>query len=73
MNDVPYRLCCGQQHCGPVCPDGRVMCDLCFDRVRQSDLNILPDGSRENICRTCAGIEKRLLETRWATIGKWIE
>lgn len=34
----PVRLCCGQRHFGPVCPDGKVMCCLCFQRFDRKDL-----------------------------------
>ena len=40
----PYRPCCGQQHHGPVCPDGLVMCVLCFKRVSPDRLHVLEEG-----------------------------
>jgi hypothetical protein len=49
---VPVRLCCGQRHHGPVCPDGKVMCCLCFNRVEQSGL-ALEGGSRVDVCIPC--------------------
>lgn len=30
---APVRLCCGQRHFGVQCPDGLVMCCICFKRV----------------------------------------
>lgn len=53
----PVRLCCGQRHDGAVCPDGKVMCCVCFERVRVDDLNVTPDGKKEDVCRPCAEIE----------------
>jgi hypothetical protein len=55
--EAPMRLCCGQRHFGPVCPDGLVMCCLCFKRVNQDNLNITSEG-KENVCRKCAQKEK---------------
>lgn len=52
--DAPVRLCCGQRHFGPVCPDGLVMCCLCFERVSQNKLNVAPDGRKEDVCKQCA-------------------
>lgn len=53
----PVRLCCGQPHLGPVCPDGKVMCCLCFERVAQDELHVTPSGQREDVCKKCAGQE----------------
>lgn len=55
----PVRLCCGKPHWGPVCLDGLVMCILCFRRVRQDELHVLTDGSREDVCRACAEEERK--------------
>lgn len=54
---IPIRVCCGQRHLGPLCPDGLVMCCLCFNRVPLTDLNLIGgDGEeiREDVCRSCA-------------------
>jgi hypothetical protein len=68
---IPFRVCCGQQHHGPVCPDGLVMCCLCFKRVARDRLHILEDGDGadvssapiyEDVCLIC---KKR--EARWGT------
>lgn len=68
---APFRTCCGQQHYGPVCPDGLVMCCHCFKRVPQDRLSVLEEGDGldpasapicEDVCRTC---KKR--EDRWTT------
>ena len=52
--DAPVRLCCGQRHFGVECPDGMVMCCLCFERVSQDKLNVAADGRKENVCKKCA-------------------
>ena len=52
--DAPVRLCCGQRHFGPVCPDGMVMCCLCFERVSQDKLNVASNGQKEDVCNECA-------------------
>ena len=51
---APVRLCCGQKHFGPQCPDGKVMCCLCFDRFEIADLNVTADGNPEDVCKKCA-------------------
>lgn len=55
----PVRLCCGQRHLGPVCPDGWVMCCICFERKQPADLNATANGQKEDVCKTCAEEEKR--------------
>ena len=55
---APVRLCCGSRHFGPVCPDGLVMCRMCFKRVHQDKLNVTADGIKENVCRDCEEEEK---------------
>ena len=54
----PVRLCCMQRHWGVVCPDGKVMCQLCFDRFPISELHTTEDGEKEDICNSCAETEK---------------
>lgn len=51
------RPCCGQRHAGPVCPDGKVMCCLCFDRFELADLHVEDDGTKVDVCRSCAASE----------------
>lgn len=46
------RLCCGQRHYGVVCPDGLVMCCICYRRVPQRDL-ASEDGQRVDVCSVC--------------------
>lgn len=57
---VPFRLCCGEQHYGPLCPDGKVMCQLCFCRFDIEDLNVVSidfEGQHEDVCKECAAKE----------------
>lgn len=42
--ELPVRLCCGQRHVGAECPDGLVMCCLCFERVPKEQLVIMETG-----------------------------
>lgn len=51
--EAPVRLCCFERHYGVQCPDGKVMCELCFDRFEVSDLNVTEDGNPENVCKPC--------------------
>lgn len=60
MREAPYRLCCSQRHYGPVCPDGKVMCCLCFERVEKIALHADEDGSLEDVCQKCAEIESSI-------------
>jgi hypothetical protein len=60
MDEAPIRVCCFQRHFGVVCPDGLIMCQLCFARFPKEQLNKLPDGTYENICSHCAEQEKRM-------------
>lgn len=62
---APVRLCCGERHYGVVCPDGRVMCCICFEVVHQDDLSVDPDdGKRWDVCKTCAAAEAAAIERR---------
>ena len=54
MTDAPVRLCCGQRHFGAVCPDGKVMCCLCFGRFPLDELSETVDGDKQDVCRACA-------------------
>lgn len=49
---APVRACCGQRHFGPQCPDGLVMCCLCFDRYPVAAL-ATDDGFAINVCMAC--------------------
>jgi hypothetical protein len=59
---VPTRLCCMQKHWGPICPDGKVMCDLCFGRFDQDELMVDDEGVKWNICQKCHEEEKKVME-----------
>ena len=59
VSELPVRLCCGQRHAGPVCPDGKVMCTLCFERVEQDGLYVDNDGVRWDVCKECGMVEER--------------
>jgi hypothetical protein len=50
---APVRLCCGQRHSGALCPDGKVMCCLCFERVTLAELSETVDGQLTDVCKTC--------------------
>jgi hypothetical protein len=53
----PTRVCCGQPHWTVECPDGRVMCALCFDRVTKDELMKDMDGDLWDMCQRCGLIE----------------
>jgi hypothetical protein len=64
----PIRVCCGQRHLGPTCPDGLTMCCICFNRVPKDRLHLLEEGDGsevssapiyEDVCRTCKEREDR--------------
>jgi len=59
MNNPPVRLCCGKPHYGVQCPDGKVMCVLCFERFEVCDLNASDDGVIEDVCKKCAEKEEK--------------
>lgn len=55
QNVAPVRLCCGQRHYGVQCPDGLVMCCLCFSRFPVEQLHVDPsDGRRVDVCIGCS-------------------
>lgn len=62
-DQAPVRLCCGERHVGVICPDGKVMCCLCFERFPREQLNVR-DGHRENVCVPCAEQEDEELAKR---------
>lgn len=68
LHDPPYRLCCGRPHWGVVCPDGKVMCELCFKRVNQEDLHRIEEGDlqgmREDVCQKCHDLEVMMMRIR---------
>jgi hypothetical protein len=54
----PVRLCCGRRHEGAQCPDGLVMCCLCFERV-PAEFLARQDGELVDICQSCARMDGR--------------
>lgn len=70
---APVRLCCGKRHLGPVCPDGKVMCCLCFSRVDQDQLNVAANGQKEDVCKKCDELEKAHAEVERleAILASW--
>lgn len=59
----PVRLCCGQRHMGAVCPDGKVMCCLCFGRFGVDQL-ATDKGQPTDVCQPCADAEVAALNRR---------
>jgi hypothetical protein len=54
LTEIPFRLwCCGQRHWGPVCPDGKVMCCVCFGRYETDDLHVDGTGTTWDMCAGC--------------------
>jgi hypothetical protein len=51
--DPPVRLCCGQAHWDVQCPDGLVMCCICFSRFPVTELWCDSDGVSWDICKGC--------------------
>jgi hypothetical protein len=59
---APYRLCCMQRHHGPMCPDGKVMCCICFGRFDVADLVTYPgDDVPTDVCKVCAKRDERAI------------
>lgn len=54
---APVRPCCMKRHFGPICPDGLVMCCLCFDRYPVSQLSREGDDIVD-VCIGCADAER---------------
>lgn len=48
----PTRLCCGTRHWTVTCPDGLVMCCICFGRFPVNELHEVRAG-HENVCLEC--------------------
>lgn len=61
MTVDPIKLCCFHrmsEHSGPQCPDGKVMCCLCFERFEVGDLATDPaDGKKVDVCKPCYASE----------------
>ena len=58
MSEMPVRLCCGQRHLSAMCPDGLVMCCICFERVPVEQLGRdRVTGNIEDVCLNCRALE----------------
>lgn len=54
-----------QRHSGVVCPDGKVMCCHCFERISQDDLWTDPeDGRKVDVCKPCKTREDEMMRRR---------
>ncbi len=53
LAEIPVRLCCSQRHWGPVCPDGLVMCCLCYGRYAPDELHVDAAGVTWDMCAGC--------------------
>jgi hypothetical protein len=61
LNQAPVRLCCGERHYGAICPDGLVMCCLCFFRVPISELS--KDGEQlTDVCQRCHKMAEHVIK-----------
>ena len=57
-----------ERHWTIACADGRVMCDLCYERFPKEELWVDAEGQRWDTCATCGERENRvkvLLEEGW--------
>lgn len=59
MDEPPVRLCCGQRHWTAACPDGKVMCGLCFFRFSEDELFEDEEG-RWDVCIGCHEHEEKM-------------
>ena len=62
LNDQygPVRICCGQRHWDAVCPDGLVMCCICFSRFQIDQLAVDPsDGKHWDVCIGCEELNEK--------------
>lgn len=66
---IPWRVCCGQQHLGIECPDGKYMCCYCFDRFKAAELAIDGDGNKIDVCCPCYNWEQMILQNRGRNNG----
>lgn len=54
---TPVRLCCMTEHEGVVCPDGKVMCEFCFERFTLDELFMDGLGVRWDVCKPCQALD----------------
>ena len=59
LTEPPTRLCCGKKHWGVLCPDGKVMCQICFHRFDVADLWRDREGVWD-VCKTCGEHEEQI-------------
>ena len=65
MNEPPTRLCCGQKHYGPICPDGKIMCCICFGKFDISQLSLDKEsGFPCDVCKECKAHEDKIMESK---------
>jgi hypothetical protein len=64
LDEPPVRLCCGQRHWTVQCPDGLVMCCLCFGRFPVTELHADEHGYIWDVCKTCKREEQEHLQLR---------
>jgi len=69
MSEPPVRLCCGKRHYGAQCPDGKVMCCLCFARFPLEKLADADDGRKQDVCLACAEREQEMLKKKARDAG----
>ena len=62
LMEAPIRLCCMKRHFGAQCPDGLVMCCLCFKRFPLVKLGKTRDGEPTDVCVYCAEMERKARE-----------
>lgn len=61
----PVKVCCGKrqsEHSGAMCPDGTVMCCLCFGRFLTHQLATDESGDKIDVCLNCDAHDKFMLE-----------
>ena len=51
--DTLTQLCCSLRHWGPVCPDGLVMCCICYGRYLPDELHVDATGVTWDMCEGC--------------------
>lgn len=61
LPESPVRLCCGKRHDTIACPDGKVMCCICFHRFTLDELAV---GVKRDVCKGCDDDEKKAREDR---------
>lgn len=49
----PQNMCCEERHFGDICPDGKVMCCLCFGRFDIDELYPSRPDEFLMVCKPC--------------------